>query len=134
MKMLYPAPPEIVVRYCWEDVKADRFEISIPITLVLTGGREITVPRGYRSDFASVPPILWGFIPSIGRHNLAAVIHDYLYDTNMFEAEMGSYQARLYADREFLRLANLVGPRHRLRHAIMYQFVRWFGGRWWRKR
>ena len=123
--------PEIIVRYCWEDPKADRFEIRCPMPYRLSNGQLVVVPYGYRTDFASVPPILWGFIPSIGRHNHAAVLHDYLYDNRLFEAEMGEYQARLFADREFLRLANLMAPHHQVRHYIMYRFVRWFGRSWW---
>lgn len=131
MNLTQNPPPEIIVRYCWEDRKADRFEVQVPISFLLTGGRVVTVPRGYKTDFASVPPILWGFIPSIGRHNLAALLHDYLYDNRLFEAEMGTYQARLFADREFLRIANEIGPKHTIRHAVMYRFVRWFGRSWW---
>lgn len=123
---------EIYVRYCWEDEKADRFELQQPLRFLLTGGRIVTVPAGYKTDFASVPPILWGFIPSIGRHNHAAVLHDWLYDNRVFEAEIGAYQARLFADREFLRVANEFGPTHWVRHYIMYQFLRWFGASWWR--
>ncbi|WP_375445735.1 DUF1353 domain-containing protein [uncultured Fibrella sp.] len=124
-------PPEIIVRYCWENEKADRFEVQQPVHFQLTGGRSVTIPVGYKTDFASVPAILWGFIPSIGRHNHAALVHDYLYDNRLFEEELGPFQARLFADQEFLRIANEIGPTHRLRHLIMYRFVRWFGLSWW---
>ena len=124
--------PEIYVRYCWEDIRADRFELQQPLHFLLTGNRVVIVPAGYKTDFASVPPHLWGVFPSIGRHNHAAVIHDWLYDNRVFEDEMGAYQARLFADREFLRIANQMGPKHRLRHYAMYQAIRWFGASAWR--
>lgn len=39
------------------------------------------VPKGFVTDFASVPEILQGLIPPTGRYGKAAVIHDYLYRT-----------------------------------------------------
>jgi len=39
----------------------------------------VTVPVGFRTDFASVPRLLWSIIPPIGTYSGAAVIHDYLY-------------------------------------------------------
>lgn len=40
----------------------------------------IIVPRGFVTDFASVPRMLWSFgLSPYGRFSKAAVIHDYLY-------------------------------------------------------
>jgi len=41
--------------------------------------KRITVPKGYKTDLASVPRLLWVIIPPFGRYSQAAVIHDYLY-------------------------------------------------------
>lgn len=41
----------------------------------------ITVPRGFVTDFASVPRVLWNILPPTGGYGEAAVIHDYLYRT-----------------------------------------------------
>ena len=43
------------------------------------GGRSFQVPRGFVTDFASVPRALWSLIPPWGKHGQAAVLHDYLY-------------------------------------------------------
>jgi hypothetical protein len=41
---------------------------------------EIIVPRGFVTDFASVPRMLWSFgLSPNGRFSKAAVVHDYLY-------------------------------------------------------
>lgn len=40
----------------------------------------ITVPKGYETDFASVPRMFWGLIPPLGAYARPAIIHDYLYD------------------------------------------------------
>jgi len=44
-------------------------------------GHAIIVPKGYRTDFASVPRFLHRVVPPIGRHGKAAVIHDWLCDS-----------------------------------------------------
>lgn len=41
---------------------------------------EICVPAGYRTDFASIPRILWRVLPPFGQYGKAAVIHDWLCD------------------------------------------------------
>lgn len=42
------------------------------------GGIRVVVPKGHRTDFASVPWGLWNLFPPAGRYAAAAVIHDYL--------------------------------------------------------
>lgn len=37
------------------------------------------VPRGFETDFASVPRGLWNIFPPFGKYTPAAVLHDYLY-------------------------------------------------------
>lgn len=45
-----------------------------------TGSEEvITVPKGFITDFASVPIVCNWFIPKSGKYDPAAVIHDWLY-------------------------------------------------------
>lgn len=39
-----------------------------------------TIPKGYVTDFASVPKFLWSILPPLGRHNLAALLHDWMLD------------------------------------------------------
>jgi hypothetical protein len=45
----------------------------------LNSGDVISVPAGFRTDFASVPRVFWWLVPPVGRYGKAAVIHDYLY-------------------------------------------------------
>ncbi len=36
--------------------------------------------KGFKTDFASIPRLLWWiFPPATGKHRRAAVVHDYLY-------------------------------------------------------
>mgnify|MGYP001094846098 CR=1 FL=1 len=42
-------------------------------------GNSIDVPIGFKTDFASVPRLLWIFLPRWGKYGNAAVIHDWCY-------------------------------------------------------
>lgn len=39
----------------------------------------ITVPRGFVTNFASVPRFLWSWLPPWGKYGKATIIHDWLY-------------------------------------------------------
>ena len=43
------------------------------------GTRQVHVPAGYRSDYASIPRFARPLIPSWGRWAEAAVVHDWIY-------------------------------------------------------
>ena len=40
----------------------------------------VLVPRGYVTDFASIPRMFWHILPPWGKYGKAAVVHDYLCD------------------------------------------------------
>jgi hypothetical protein len=40
----------------------------------------VSIEKGYRTNFASVPRIFWAIIPPIGRYSKATVVHDWLID------------------------------------------------------
>jgi len=80
----------------------------------------ITVPIGAITDFASVPRILWMFIPPIGKYAKAAALHDYLYHYR--------YYKRRKCDKIFLEAMGVLKVNKLLKY-IMYCVVRIFG--WW---
>ena len=41
----------------------------------------IKVPKGFVTDFASVPQLLWFWLPYWGKYGKAAIVHDRLYHT-----------------------------------------------------
>lgn len=58
------------------------WEITRPLEFRFTTddeGFSIVVPAGFRTDFASVPAVLWPVLPPTGPYMAAAVVHDYLY-------------------------------------------------------
>jgi len=82
-------------------------------------GVVVKVPAGFDTDLASVPRVLWSWMPPTGRYLRAAIVHDWLYKT--------ATMPRKTADRIFhaLMIRFGVGP---ARARLMYSAVR-VGGR-----
>ncbi|GAB3885988.1 DUF1353 domain-containing protein [Spirosoma agri] len=121
----------IIVRYKEEDpLKADRWELVYSITFQTRAGK-VTVPRGYTTDFASVPMLFWGVFPPIGRYNRATILHDWWYDNRLFTNEFGAKEARRLADLELYEQLKAVEPTKKIRNYCMYLACRWFGKSWW---
>lgn len=93
---------------------------EVPVTL--TDGDSITIPAGYKTDFASVPRIFRGIIWGSGNHNLATLIHDWLYDN-----QVGT---RLAADKEMLYWLKASGC-SKIKAYTMYYACRIGGRSWW---
>lgn len=75
----------------------------------------VTVPKGFETDFASIPFLFWIFFPPIGIWLKAAVVHDYLYRTGK--------KSRKEADSVFLKEIKLAP----IRMFIIWLNVRLFG-------
>jgi len=82
----------------------------------------LTVPKGFVTDFASIPWVFWQFLPAWGRYGKAAVLHDYIYQTHI--------RTRLEADHLFHE-AMLVGGTKAWKALIMYLAVRLCGWLAW---
>jgi hypothetical protein len=82
----------------------------------------IDVPVGFRTDFATVPRLLWIVLPKWGRYGNAAVIHDYLYWTQA--------RPRREADLIFFEAMGVLGVRAIVKYP-MYWGVRAFGSLAW---
>ena len=87
------------------------------------GKESVAVPKGFITDFASIPWLFWSFLPSWGKYGKAAVIHDCLYSTH--------YRTRKEADDIFYE-AMLVSGTKPWKAKIMYWAVRLFGWVAWR--
>lgn len=46
---------------------------------VSVSGEEHVVPKGFVTDFASIPRPLWAVLPKWARYGNAAVVHDFIY-------------------------------------------------------
>jgi hypothetical protein len=65
----------------------------------------ITIPKGFRSDFATIPDCLTWFIhPNDKRIREAALVHDYLWDNRhefQDEFKMTPNELKFWSNREF---------------------------------
>lgn len=62
----------------------------------------ITVPMGFKTDFASIPRIFWTILHPTGKGRGAAVIHDYLYSVRGLYDPSTAPLTRKESDRLFL--------------------------------
>jgi len=90
-------------------------------------GKEIiNVPKGFITDFASIPKFAWSIIGApTGKYGKAAVIHDYLYHTLQY--------SRKKSDDIFYEAMGISGVPDAKRR-IMYLAVRMFAWIIWNKR
>lgn len=79
-------------------------------------GDVFLVPRGYETDFASIPPLAQGLINPFGNHAEAAVVHDWLY-------AVGEKDRRKDAD-DIFRFAMKEGGVNVVRRNVMHRAVR----------
>jgi hypothetical protein len=86
----------------------------------LVGGYEMG--RGYETDFASVPKFVRYIINQVGKHNRAALIHDWEYDHKI--------GTRKQADDRFYREMR-IDHVNWFKAQAMYWAVRCFGKTWW---
>lgn len=102
------------------------YELARPYSYAL--GRKsnplrITAPKGYATDFASIPRLVRWAIPKFGAHDGPAVIHDWLYNTHLVSKPV--------ADAVFLEALLVAGVRPAAAR-IMFEAVSLFGGSGWR--
>lgn len=83
----------------------------------------VEVPSGFVTDFASIPPIFFSVLRPDGEYAYAAVIHDYLYWTQV--------RSREEAD-EILKLAMQDLKVDSVKLTAIYEAVRHFGGKAWK--
>jgi hypothetical protein len=87
-------------------------------------GDTVEVPVGFVTDFATIPRLLWIFLPKWGRYGNAAVIHDWLY--------WSQERPRREADRIFLEGMEVLSV-GRLTRRVIYFFVWAFGCLAWKR-
>jgi len=95
-------------------------EMFVPFTYITNAGDSIVIPKGFFTDFASSPRLLWALVPPLGTYGKAAVVHDYLYRTP------GLKYTRKESD-NILREACTVLKVKPYKIAMLYWAVRLFG-------
>lgn len=92
----------------------------------------VVVPKGMRTDLASIPRPLWNLIAPFGRYEEAAVLHDFLYQHGGLLFGLPKKLNRKEADALFkqVMLADDVNKR---KAWLMWASVRIFGRKFWLK-
>lgn len=102
------------------------WKIINPLTIELSNGKIISIPKGFTYDNSSVPQFLWGLIKPVNDGLLAALIHDYLYVNNdkhnMTQKE---------CDKEMLFWLNIINDDN-IDNYLRYFAVRLFGWTKWK--
>lgn len=102
------------------------FAASVFVPEVKDSYRIITVPAGFKTDFASVPRLPCVYLLMGNKAHKAAVLHDYLYSVGGSEAD------RVYAD-EVLKTAAILDGVEPAKAVAMWAAVRKFGESHWAK-
>lgn len=101
----------------WVVVEDFYYDTDVPIK-----GFRVVVPKGFTTDFASIPRILWTLVGApTGKYTRAACVHDRLYRTK-------GLATRAQADRVLLE-AMKVSHVNILQRWAIYLGVR-LGGHW----
>lgn len=83
---------------------------------------KLVVPKGFVTDFASIPNMFWTWLPRIGRYGLPAIAHDWLYWEQF--TERAAADLLLDAAMGELKVSGL-------QRSLIYRAVQLFGGFAW---
>lgn len=121
--------PEIKVRSLYHDANRPyKFELLESVTVTLSNGAAVTIPAGYITDFRSAPKnrlsraIVNAVVNQVGNHNLAVLVHDWLYDNRLYSRE--------FADREMAIFLLQIGCSME-KTVAMYYACQFWGQKWW---
>jgi len=105
--------------------RASHFVLEEPLVVLVGEGTDsLVVPKGFVTDFASIPRRLRGFISKLGPHLCPAIVHDYLYWQQTC--------TRADTDGIFLEMMEDMGVPW-LTRRFMHWSVRRFGGSAWKE-
>lgn len=103
-----------------KELSKDWYEVEEDITYHLFGGTLI-VPKGFKTDLASIPSVFTKIIPKRGLYDAGAILHDFLY------SEYSTYNInREDSDKIFEYVIHMCGVPKDL-SLKMYHSVRIFG-------
>jgi len=102
----------LIVRCLPKEMSRFRFEVKEDFKFCsdVDGFHRITVPEGFKTDFASTPWFTRPIFPPTGRYNEAAVVHDYLcYLSNRrHHTKEVRKKMRKYADDVFIEAMRIL--------------------------
>lgn len=114
-------------KFIYEDGnKEDCFFIFQDIYYTLSNGKKIIIPKGFETDFATIPRLFWRmFPPHLKKYRQGAVVHDYLYMTSDIVT------SRAFADAEFRKILIKKGTSKWVAW-LFWLVIRIFGNKRWK--
>lgn len=116
----------IVQSYVYSNKSQKYWKIQQPITVTLSNGKTINIPKGFVYDMSTVPKLLWSFVRPFNDGLFGYLVHDVLY------VQRVSGMTRAQCDKEMLFWTNLTND-NKFDNYLRYLFVRAFGWLWWNK-
>ena len=116
----------IVQSYVYSDKSAKYWKIQNPITVELSNGKIINIPKGFVYDMSTVPKWLWSFVRPVNDGLFGYLIHDVLYINKV------NGITRKQADKEMLFWTSIINS-NKFDNYIRYYIVRLLGWLWWYK-
>ena len=116
----------IVQSYVYSDKSAKYWKIQNPITVELSNGKIINIPKGFVYDMSTVPKWLWSFVRPVNDGLFGYLVHDVLYINKV------NGITRKQADKEMLFWTNITND-NKFDNKFRYTIVRLLGWLWWYK-
>lgn len=116
----------IVQSYVYSDKSSKYWKIIQPLTVLLSNGRWINVPKDFYYDMSTVPKWFWSIVRPYNDGLFGYLIHDRLYvirNHNMSRKEV---------DKEMLFWTNITN-KNKFDNYLRYYIVRLVGWLWWYK-
>ena len=116
----------IVQSYVYSDKSAKYWKIQNPLTVELSNGEVINIPKGFVYDMSTVPKWLWSFIRPVNDGLFGYLVHDALYINKV------KGMTRKQVDDEMLFWTNITND-NKFDNKFRYTIVRLLGWLWWHK-
>ena len=116
----------IVQSYVYSDKSGKYWKIQNPITVELSNGEVINIPKGFVYDMSTVPKWLWSFVRPVNDGLFGYLVHDVLYVNKV------KGMTRKQVDKEMLFWTNITND-NKFDNKLRYTIVRLLGWLWWYK-
>lgn len=116
--------------------KGERFfYVSEDITVTLSDGYDLLIPKGFETELRSSPKIFWSIVPPYNKALLAYLIHDRLWCDKLGQfkhfmdkdGKLNIHKAKKFADNEMFIWSNILAPEKKFENYLSYIIVKWFG-------
>jgi len=116
----------IIQSYVYSDNSSKYWKIAQPITVVLSSGKIINIPKGFYYDMSTVPKWLWSIVRPYNDGLFGYLVHDVLY------VNRNHNMTRKECDKEMLFWTNITNS-NKFDNKLRYYVVRLLGCLWWYK-